>query len=227
MLFLTYNDMSGRYDNSIHNLQITVSIHEPKFKFVNFLKNHLDHEFVEKNSRILSMPRGGGYWLWKPYAIYNTLLNANDGETVLYLDSMYLFTEPFMEGLFEFRPNELPLVIFKNKAGESEAPFRMLCKKHVIVKYGVEKAVDEDIPEVWAGCICVKKTPETLEFIKKWLDMCQVYEDITDSPSTIPNEPYFNDHRHDQALLTVLCYMRGIVTRTLPKRYLQNIRSPF
>lgn len=219
--------MSGRYDRHIYDLQMSVAQYEPDFKFVNIMKSNLGTDFVEKNINILSLPRGDGYWLWKPFVIYNTLLNADDNETVLYTDSMYLFTEPFMEGLFEFHKEELPIIIFKNKAGEAEAPFRMLCKKHVIVKYNVEDAVKEDIPEVWAGCICIKKTPETLEFIKKWLDMCQVYEDITDFPSTIPNEPYFNEHRHDQALLTTLCYMYKIKTRPLPKRYLQNLRSPF
>lgn len=227
MLLVTYNDMSGRYDQYIDNLKKSVITHEPEFKFMDFRKSDLDHDFVEKNIEILRLPRGGGYWLWKPYAIYHALKNAADGETVLYLDSMYLFTEPFMKGLFDFGNDKLPIIIFKNKAGEDEAPFKILCKKHVIVKYGVEKAVDENIPEVWAGCVCVKKTPETVKFIKEWLDMCQVYEDITDSPSTIPNEPYFNDHRHDQALLTTLCYLRGVTTRPLPKKYLLNLRSPF
>lgn len=54
---------------------------------VSFSIKDIDREFLEKNIRILSQPRGAGYWLWKPYFIKKTLDRMNEGDLLAYSDS--------------------------------------------------------------------------------------------------------------------------------------------
>ncbi|CAI5460228.1 unnamed protein product [Closterium sp. Yama58-4] len=52
--------------------------------------NHtsLDPDFTSRNNKILSLPRGAGYWVWKPYLILKTLLEEmEDGDLLLYADA--------------------------------------------------------------------------------------------------------------------------------------------
>ncbi len=43
--------------------------------------------FFRQHRDILSLPRGAGYWLWKPYYIQQVLREAAPGDVVAYIDS--------------------------------------------------------------------------------------------------------------------------------------------
>jgi hypothetical protein len=47
----------------------------------------LDDDFKEHFKHILKLPRGGGYWIWKPYIIHKHLEKINDGDILIYLDA--------------------------------------------------------------------------------------------------------------------------------------------
>ena len=52
----------------------------------------MDKTFREKNKNILSIPRGNGYWLWKPYIINKTMIeNLKDGDYLIYTDAATIF----------------------------------------------------------------------------------------------------------------------------------------
>ena len=38
-----------------------------------FSKEDIEEEFYQANSKILDQKRGAGYWLWKPYFIFDVL----------------------------------------------------------------------------------------------------------------------------------------------------------
>lgn len=52
----------------------------------------LDARFQAKNAHILTQPRGGGYWLWKPYIIFHALAAMRDGDVLVYCDSQFYFS---------------------------------------------------------------------------------------------------------------------------------------
>ena len=60
-------------------------------KIYNF--NDIDPIFSKKNNHILSLSRGAGYWLWKPYIIQKHLFEIEDGDILCYCDSSYLFLD--------------------------------------------------------------------------------------------------------------------------------------
>ena len=98
----------------------------------------------------------------------------------------------------------------------------------VIIKYDVFHSVfNENLEDCWAGAIFVKKNKNTIKYIQDWLDMCCIYEDITDAPSHIKNNPMFIEHRHDQSLLSIVLHKNKIKLHFFPKKYLQNVMIPF
>jgi hypothetical protein len=215
--FLIYDDETNAYKQNIDRLIHSVEQYSD-FNIILFKKGDIDPTFLEKNKKILNCKRGGGYWLWKPYIINTVLSKINTDDILFYLDSSYYFIRKFTD-LYK----DKELVVFSNKPNEGTNKFKYLCKMDVILKYNMQ---DIDINECWAGAICLKKTEFTSTFIKTWLDMCCIYEDITDEPSKTHN-PFFVDHRHDQSLLTILITKHNITPIFLTKYYLQNVRQPF
>lgn len=222
--FVVYND-----ETHLHYLrQLVQSIQQygPEFKIIVFHKHHMDPSFVKQHESILSLPRGGGYWLWKPYIIHETMKQINDGDTLVYLDSSYYFTESFQSLYDPLQSTDL--VVFKNKPNEKSHCMKHLCKMDVVLKYDMYTPLfHENVEEYWAGCIFLKKTERTVGIIQDWLSMCCIPENITDSPSQMPNDSCFWDHRHDQSLLSVVLYQHKILPFSFPRRYLQNCRHPY
>ena len=58
-----------------------------------FTPDKLSYEFQRKNAEILSMKRGGGYWVWKPYIILEALKSINYGEYLIYTDAGLIYID--------------------------------------------------------------------------------------------------------------------------------------
>jgi hypothetical protein len=225
LYFLVYND--GNHIYYLNKLLQSVKQYGPEFEIVIFNKTDIDNEFLKKNERILSLQKGGGYWLWKPYIIYNFLLKMNENDVVFYLDSKYYFIETF-KNLYDDHMIKNDMLVFKNKPNEQYYLMKNWCKMDVIQKYNIYNEVfNENVNDCWAGAILIKKTPNTINYIKQWLDMASIYEDITDSPSILKNDDAFIEHRHDQSLLNIVLIKNNIKTIFLEKKFLQNVRVPF
>uniref|UniRef100_A0A6C0JIT1 Nucleotide-diphospho-sugar transferase domain-containing protein n=1 Tax=viral metagenome TaxID=1070528 RepID=A0A6C0JIT1_9ZZZZ len=225
LYFLVYND--GNYIHYLNKLLSSVTQYGPEFKIVIFNKKDMDYEFVKKNENILSGTTGGGWWLWKPYIINNVLSKINENDIVFYLDSKYYFIENFKELYNEYMLKN-DILVFKNKPNEPQYLMKHWCKMDVIQKYNIYNEVfNENCNICWAGAIIIKKTPNTVLYIKEWLDIAAVYENITLSPSKIKDHSEFIEHRCDQSLLSVVLIKNNIKTHFLEKRFLQNVRVPF
>ena len=59
--------------------------------FINYRKSQLSQDFKENNKEILSLKKGAGYWLWKPWVILNTLENIPENAIVIYADTGFVF----------------------------------------------------------------------------------------------------------------------------------------
>lgn len=223
--FLVYND--GTHKHFLDRLLDSVRTHNKDFEIIIFEKHQIDSEFRNKNSRILNERRGGGYWLWKPYIINETLKRINDGDLLFYLDSKYFFMENFTE-LYAKHIENKDLLIWKNKPNEAIWKMRNWCKMSVLEKYGLrDRVFNEDLLDAWAGAIFLRKSDFSYRFINEWLQMCCVYEDITDARSNIANSSEFQDHRHDQSLLSVLVYKYNIGLEYFEKKIMQNMRISY
>lgn len=198
-----------------------------EFNIIIFKKNDIDTDFIEKNKSILNCKRGGGYWLWKPYIINETLKKINDNDIIFYVDSKYYFIEPF-ENLYKDYMKNNDLLVWKNKPNSPIWYMKNWCKMDVIHKYNMfNKVFNENAEDCWAGALIIKKNENTTKYIQEWLDMSCIYENITDSNSKIENSNLFKEHRHDQSLLSIVLYKYNIQIQFFEKKYLQNVRRPF
>lgn len=223
--FLVYND--NKFNEHLNTLLESVKKYGANFEIIVFDKSEIDNDFVEKNKSILNLNKGGGYWLWKPYIINVILNKINENDIIFYLDSKYYFMEDFTN-LYSEHMKYNDVLVWKNKPNEGIWYMKNWCKMDVIMKYDIyDKVFIENAEDCWGGAIMIKKTDNTIKYMKEWLDMCCIYENITDSPSKIENSSLFNEHRHDQSLLSVVLHKNNIKIMFFEKKYLQNVRIPY
>jgi len=221
MYFLVYQD--GTHQTHLDRLLASLEKHSPEMEKILFHKKEIDPDFLEKHKTVFEHSRGGGYWIWKPYILYETLKHLEMGEEVLYMDSKYEILEPMIEWL-SAKPD---LCVWKNRPNGDTWLMKQWCKMDVIRKYNMfDKVFQEDAEDCWAGMIFVRKTEKTLSYLEEWLSMCND-ENITDSPSEEPNASTFIEHRHDQSLLSIVLHAHEIPTEHLGKKYIQDLRNPF
>ena len=225
LYFLVYND--NTHNNYLDKLLKSVKIYGEQFNIIIFKKSDIDNDFIEKNKSILNCKRGGGYWLWKPYIINKTLKKIDNDDIIFYIDSKYYFIEHFANLYVDYMKNN-DILVWKNKPNEPIWYMKNWCKMDVIHKYNMfHKVFSENAEDCWGGALIVKKTENSIRYIQEWLDMCCIYEDITDSKSKIENNKLFREHRHDQSLLSIIIHKYNIQMQFFEKKYLQNVRSLF
>ena len=71
---------------------------------------------------------------------------------------------------------------------------------------------DQDRGIRQAGVIILKNSEIGRRLVQQWLDVatCRNYEFLDDSPSSLPTNPEFQEHRHDQSILSCLTKSHGI-----------------
>ena len=173
--------------------------------------NDIDDVFKSRNKEILSIKRGAGLWLWKPYILYKAILEkAIDGDIVFYCDAGSFFIRSV---------SHIERSMDKDDIWVSEIPFMegQFTKEDT---FSILDIVDNIrmTPQIQASCICVRRTPSSIEFIKKWLDCCcNIY--LLHPKNLKPgldNKDYFISHREDQSILSLICKKNGIVPHQDP-----------
>lgn len=157
----------------------------------------LDDKFKDKNSAILTQSRGAGYWLWKPYIIYDTLTSIPENDIVIYVDSGAMIHSP-IDKLVNLLDKNRDIILFENFHKN-----RGYVKRDLLKMMGMDNDTTLDNMQLFATFVIIKNTQFSKKFIKEWLDISQNEHAITDTPSE--NEyADFLDHRHDQAILSLL-----------------------
>lgn len=166
-------------------------------------------EFYRDNQDALDLPRGAGYWLWKPYIILKTLEGMKDGEMMLYVDAgdspAYGFKEMVKERLAD---KGFFLV-------QNSTPMSTWTKRDSFVLCDAEADKYYKGNQLEAGIIGLVKTEANVRMVQEWLFLCQNKHILTDIPNICgkPNFPGFQEHRHDQAVLSILAIkydMKGV-----------------
>lgn len=162
----------------------------------------IDKEFYEQNRQILVQERGKGYWLWKPYFIYKTLMLCGDGDWVVYADSGTYYRKnikTYIEGL---EKEGIEFISRTTKFKEKE-----FTKRDVFIELGCDSPYYTDSLQRAASVILIKNIPHNRQIIEEWLGHAQNIHWITDEPNHCGEENYkeFIDHRHDQSLFSLVC----------------------
>jgi len=177
-----------------------------------FTPKDFSEEFFSTNKDILSDKRGAGFWLYKPYFLYRLLLKMKDNELIMYCDAGLTF-EQGIDALL--RQMDQDIYVFGNKYRHGD-----WCKQDCLVKMNADKPVYKDHEQIQASVIIIRKTQNSVDFVKEWLLWGQMPGMIDDSPSVLENSPKFREHRHDQAILTNLVLHHGYRLHWWPVQYM-------
>lgn len=173
-----------------------------------FTPDLIDSDFKEKNKHIFDLPRGGGYWLWKPFIIKKILDMVSDGDYVFYIDSGNLIVGD-INPLFEIcKRDERGILFFDNRDGTSDGS---VWKNDMWTKYDCFEVMGCNTDKYVYGnqidgsYVLVKKNSYSTNFFNEYLKWCETGDIITDEPSKLgKNYPAFRQHRHDQSILSLL-----------------------
>jgi len=141
-----------------------------------------------------------GYYVWKPYIIYDLLNSIDDGDIVVFWDCVPLYPKfshsflPFLNHIDENYNMIVGLQQFGLKHWKWTKPecFNLMgC---------TDKKYWKGLRQIQATWSVWKKTPKTLEVVGEWLSWCKkedvVAHDINVSESTK------KEHRWEQSILT-------------------------
>lgn len=203
----------------------------------------IDSTFYEKNKAILSQRKGAGFWLWKPYIILNQLKKMKDEDFLFYNDATINWVNP-IDPLCDIAINHTPgILCFHINAGPYPDP--KYPKEHyyecgqtkrdtyIVMDCDTEKYWYENYP-VAATYIGFIKNKLSIQFVEEWLHYAQNINAITDAQNIYgENLKYFQDHRHDQSIYSILRKKYELPTFTQPcqwgneYRHLGTIKTPY
>jgi predicted DNA-binding transcriptional regulator AlpA len=164
-------------------------------------------EFFRCHAGMLNQQRGGGYWLWKPYLIRRVLGEARPGDLVLYVDSGAEITAP-VAGLADVCRNAGGILIFRNHERKNRYWTKRDC--YVLMECDTEACYAADQANAaFAGFIAGQ---DAESFVDDWLTNCTDPRVLTDAPNEcgLPDLPDFIEHRHDQSVLSLLAFKKGL-----------------
>ena len=166
----------------------------------------LDADFVARNeNRLLAGSRGFGYWLWKPQVVLQALQMIPDGALLLYLDVGCHIVPHCEQGIEKYLRG----------VGESESDVLCSVMAHLEKDWAKGDLFDffgartnrgvTHTGQRQGGVVLYRKSRRSLSFVREWLSICEDHPDLLDdSPSRSPNLEGFREHRHDQAIFSVL-----------------------
>jgi len=172
-------------------------------------------DFYLENKDILDEKRGGGYWLWKPYIILETLNKMNEGDILLYMDSGDIFSGNISSYLKTYFQNENSLLTLGGY------PQKLWTKRDCFILMGCDEPRFHNHIQLEAGILSFKKTGENVKFINEWLTFSKNKSILTDIENQ-HGENYlgFKDHRHDQSIITNLAIKYDLNINKLLRKYI-------
>lgn len=171
----------------------------------------LDPAFAAAHRAILSQPRGGGYWLWKPQIILQELERLAEGDLLVYSDAgrtdYYRFTRFPARLAARARHQGFLAGVVTPQHG----PLSRWTKRDTFLLTGTDTVAMQVRPPVQATWSFWTRSEAALRFLTLWRDACCDARALTDIPNELgqPNLPGFRDHRHDQSVLSLLAWREG------------------
>ena len=162
-------------------------------------------DFVEDN------PIMYGYGIWKPYLVMKELEALEDGDILFYADSGCEFDldcenpkQEFEKILGKLKDNKLKFIATLC----DDSCDNNLNKMDTVCHLEMENHPGLLTEQIQATAFVLEKCERTVEMVKEWYALCCNYHLINDDESVCPNRPDYDDHRHEQSVLSLLLKKR-------------------
>lgn len=177
-------------------------------RVIEYTPDMISKKFKEQYCNIWNAPRGGGYWVWKPYIILDALQNiVTENDYLVYTDAGSAFVNSINYLIDAMERENTDIMCFAIDQVEKKWD-----KRDAVILLDCDKDEYLDTAQICGGYIIVKKTSESVEHIKRWFDYCLDERIISDNPNVLgyDNYPEFVGNRHDQTVWSLCCKKKGI-----------------
>jgi len=155
--------------------------------------------------------RGYGYWAWRPFILKHWLLRLKPSDVLVFLDSgCELNINEISSARFDYYcqtaiENGICIMQIENRLGD-------WCKADLIQELAITEA-QKDAKLMEPGVMFLSPQPWVMKLVSDWVNLstAENMHLLDDSPSKIPEDPDFIEHRHDLALLSSLLVQLGKV----------------
>ena len=162
----------------------------------------LTHAFKIKFDKILKMPRGGGYWIWKLDIILQELENMKENDILIYLDAGYTLNtggkERYKDYINLLQNSEHNFIGFQNKFIEAS-----WTTKQLFNAFGISD-LDIGSTQLVGGCMIYKKNPRLIEMLQEIIHVLENNPLLITDHYNNNQETYFIDNRHDQSIFSIV-----------------------
>lgn len=196
-----YINYSDKKNQSRQNFALLMAKRFGQFdKCIGYTREDIDDVFYQEHKEILDNPKGGGFWLWKPYFIHRTLESMSDGDYLLYSDAGAFFLKNVEILIKELEKSdqtimgtELPLIEYQWTKKEL---FRNMNCNYEKFKYSNQLQASPQL---------IMKCDFSSQFYKEYLLFAFNQININDTyDKKIKQENGFIEHRHDQSIFSLL-----------------------
>lgn len=169
----------------------------------NKIKNTI---FYAQNIEIFKQKKGGGFWLWKYYIIGEVLKKINENDILVYCDSGILFTKR-IDKLIDILKSNNGILLFNQNA-----PNKFWIKRDCYLALNSDNEAYYNAPQIIGNVQLFQKNNHSIAFVEEVLSISNKDNLITDSPNKFgkPNLDTFIEHRHDQAIATLIAHNYGL-----------------
>lgn len=204
ILAITYGDEKYSYMKRVN--QFTAKVFGKADKVCAYGPEDIDVEFKENNKHIFSQGRLGGYCIWKPYVILKALDTLKEGDYCMYLDSgaYYISDLHVLQKQLEKDGTDF---LFSS----SLLPEKDWTKRDAFVLLDCDSEAVANSHQIEATFLFLRKTQESVAFIKEWLHLMSDARLSTDIENQLGLDNYegFREHRHDQSVMSLLAKKKG------------------
>lgn len=166
----------------------------------------LSKDFKDTMHPVLSQERGAGFYCWKPYVMHREVMEARDGDIIVWCDAGNTWIDDMYKAVAAM---DQDILFFSNGWAHGD-----WCKMDTLIHIlGVctteNLAAFCKFDQIQASTFFVRVTPETRKFIQEWYAWSLMPGMIDNEPSELENVPTFREHRWDQSILTCLQIKHG------------------
>lgn len=206
--FITFGNI--KYQNSVKRICLEAEKISVFDKVTGYRESELFSypEFQQHRNFIYSNPRGFGYWLWKPFLIFKYMETMNENDILVYTDAGCVIQEKGRKRMLEYFE-----MVKNHPSGNLAFELTHLEKtwtKMDLIRYlNAEEHINS--AQLISGIFVLRNCEYTRNLVRQWYETGCNYSLIDDSPSKLPNDASFSEHRHDQSIFSLLRKKYGCV----------------
>ena len=227
--FITYGD--DKYINSKNRIAQEAKNMNIYDNIIVFGPNDLPSELPDMTKKVLSLPRGGGFWIWKPIIIKHTLDKINEDDILVYADAgcyMNKYGTQRMNEYFEYvsdkQANKPFIRFYMDFIQEYKYTSSAILKYFNVFNNDNIKQSGQYV----GGVQIIRKCDTSIKIVNEWYNIAITQPLLfTDFYNNIERHIDFVDNRHDQSIFSIITKLNNQYVYTIKdETYPYNDKYP-